>query len=381
MADRQGKSVPYYQQVANVLRARIVGMDEPHPVRLPKEEELAGAHGVARGTIRQALQMLQQEGLIRRVKRSGTFTVPDGIGAWRRLRNSQIVQVISSWSSLPERPTSFHGRIYQGILDAAEQDGYQAACTRMGGPFPRINQWYVPADPKRVVGVIIVGVYDERMIRMHVEAGYPVVCVDYWPVHPDADGVIFDCYGEGQAAAEFLLEQGHRELFFLGDCIFDQQKVPHHESDADLLEAGFRRSIREAGLLLPSDRVLFTPRTEDYMTRAASWFLSLRPRPTAGLVFDMELMDGFREALAGHGLNCPTDVSLICKSSVGHATDTTVLRGDPAAMGRTAVELLLKRASHERSLPMRVALASRLHRGCTVRCLTQGHVDRGHRSR
>lgn len=71
--------MPVYQQVANVLRAAIIRQDGDRPVRLPNEEQLAATHGVARGTIRQALRVLAQEGLIRQARRRGTLTVPAGI--------------------------------------------------------------------------------------------------------------------------------------------------------------------------------------------------------------------------------------------------------------------------------------------------------------
>ncbi|WP_294498496.1 GntR family transcriptional regulator [uncultured Gemmiger sp.] len=62
-----------YQQVMEVLRRRIEAGQYQAGERLPAETELAAALGVSRPTLRQALARLQSEGLLVRVKGSGTF--------------------------------------------------------------------------------------------------------------------------------------------------------------------------------------------------------------------------------------------------------------------------------------------------------------------
>lgn len=62
-----------YRQVMETLRRRIEGGEYPVGSRLPAETELAAALGVSRPTLRQALAGLEREGLLDRVKGSGTF--------------------------------------------------------------------------------------------------------------------------------------------------------------------------------------------------------------------------------------------------------------------------------------------------------------------
>ena len=61
-----------YQQVMETLRARIEGGAYQVGDRLPAETELAASLGVSRPTLRQALAQLESEGLVSRVKGSGT---------------------------------------------------------------------------------------------------------------------------------------------------------------------------------------------------------------------------------------------------------------------------------------------------------------------
>lgn len=62
-----------YQQVIDTLRSRIEQGQYQVGDRLPAETELAAALGVSRPTLRQALARLESEGLLNRVRGSGTF--------------------------------------------------------------------------------------------------------------------------------------------------------------------------------------------------------------------------------------------------------------------------------------------------------------------
>lgn len=366
---KKTKRVPYYQQVANILRSHIVNIGGDAPVRLPGEEELAHTYETARSTIRQAMQLLVGEGLVQRARSRGTMTIPAGIRTWRRMRKSRVVTVVASWVRLPEAPSRFYGQVYQGILARSEQEGYHVIFRPMSGSYPEVGPRYVPEDPEKVVGVITVSIFDERLISMHVEAGYPVVCTDYWPVNRGADAVLFDCYGEGQQAVRFLLAQGHSKVFYLGNNLVDEKGRQHHESDADLMAAGCRRGLEEAGLSLPASYVRYTARRPAEIASAAEWFVSLNPRPTAGLVFERTMLHEFVNRLKEHGVECPRDVSLICKAQVSDPADCASLYNDPFRMGWLAVGLLLNRAAGRLEAGMRWVMASTLRRGPTVRHL------------
>ncbi|MGI9099952.1 MAG: GntR family transcriptional regulator [Solirubrobacteraceae bacterium] len=64
---------PVYKQIADLLRAAIMSGELAAGQRLPSEQELVDAHGVARGTIRQAVMLLRSEGLIEVQHGRGSF--------------------------------------------------------------------------------------------------------------------------------------------------------------------------------------------------------------------------------------------------------------------------------------------------------------------
>ncbi|MGE0154293.1 MAG: GntR family transcriptional regulator [Reyranellaceae bacterium] len=71
-----GLTPPLYHQVYSVLRNRVMAGDYQKDAPIPGEHELARDFDVSRVTVRKALDVLEREGLIRRVHGSGTFANP-----------------------------------------------------------------------------------------------------------------------------------------------------------------------------------------------------------------------------------------------------------------------------------------------------------------
>ena len=69
----RGKSVPLYYQIETILRRKILTGELPPSAPLPSVETLKNEYKVSRITIRQALSLLEQEGLIVRRRGKGTF--------------------------------------------------------------------------------------------------------------------------------------------------------------------------------------------------------------------------------------------------------------------------------------------------------------------
>jgi GntR family transcriptional regulator len=64
---------PVFKQIADRLRAAIRSGEFEPGGRMPSEQELMDVHGVARGTIRQAVSLLRSEGLVRTEHGRGSF--------------------------------------------------------------------------------------------------------------------------------------------------------------------------------------------------------------------------------------------------------------------------------------------------------------------
>ena len=83
--------IPYYYQIVESIRESIEDFtfgSEDNKIALPSEPELSELFSVNRGTIRHALQVLENEGIIRKEKGKGTFV--------RRLRLKMDLSFLQS---------------------------------------------------------------------------------------------------------------------------------------------------------------------------------------------------------------------------------------------------------------------------------------------
>ncbi|MEU8380646.1 GntR family transcriptional regulator [Streptosporangium sp. NPDC048865] len=69
-------NVPKWEQVAEILKARIADGTYPVDTPLPSEHLLVQEFGVARGTARKILTRLREHGIAYSVRGLGTFVAP-----------------------------------------------------------------------------------------------------------------------------------------------------------------------------------------------------------------------------------------------------------------------------------------------------------------
>ena len=90
--------IPYYRQLADLLRHDIsVNQTGKTGVfALPSENELADQHGITRATVRHAMDVLEREGKIYRVKGKGAFAVKHRI-------EPQLMRLVSITELMEQR--------------------------------------------------------------------------------------------------------------------------------------------------------------------------------------------------------------------------------------------------------------------------------------
>jgi GntR family transcriptional regulator len=75
------KAIPLYYQIETILRRKILSGELPPLTPIPTEDALAQEFDVSRITIRQALGLLEKDGLVIRQRGKGTF-VSEGVKAY-----------------------------------------------------------------------------------------------------------------------------------------------------------------------------------------------------------------------------------------------------------------------------------------------------------
>jgi GntR family transcriptional regulator len=140
--------VPRYLQIAETLRRELRGEGE----RIESEHQLCSRFGVSRPTIRQALDVLVQEGLLYRHAGRGTFSTPSAAGD-RRLRvigslGDMIALGDETWFKILTRETlRLAPNIAQALRLPPGSWAYQIVGVRHAdtGPFQHVTTYVPPA--------------------------------------------------------------------------------------------------------------------------------------------------------------------------------------------------------------------------------------------
>jgi GntR family transcriptional regulator len=101
----KSSSIPYYMQLADLLRREIAARQSPQEVyQLPSENELAALQGITRATVRRSLDVLERDGWIYREKGRGSFA------AIRRVEHD-LTQLVSTTEDMRARGWSLTTRL------------------------------------------------------------------------------------------------------------------------------------------------------------------------------------------------------------------------------------------------------------------------------
>jgi GntR family transcriptional regulator len=140
--------VPRYAQLADLWRQRIARGTWPQGHRLPSLEELVAEFGVARVTVRQAIDLLAREGLVSPQQGRGTFVTGAPSG---RDRSVSVVTTLDELARMYEhtQPRIINVEESAGSPPIAPEDGTAApgyafmrrVHLRDGHPYCVINIW------------------------------------------------------------------------------------------------------------------------------------------------------------------------------------------------------------------------------------------------
>ncbi len=143
------QSMPKYHLIKSVLRAHLQREYTPGS-RLPSELELCQLFGASRVTIKQALALLEADGLIRREQGRGTFY----LGDWARPTKAKLSGLLDS--VMRYREGAFARVVGKRVVPAS----------------PRVAERLRLAQGSRVVAIERVGIIDDEPI-LFVSAHLP----------------------------------------------------------------------------------------------------------------------------------------------------------------------------------------------------------------
>jgi len=357
---------PKYIQVANIIRQNILDGTWHEGDAIPPEKTLCSRFNIARGTMRQALQLLENEGYLVREQGRGTFI--------------RLVEKSSNNSNnrhlafvVPYIRDSSVSTILLGFQQVAEQAGFSVIFNHVNNDLQQQQDVVQKLVQQGVMGIALYPVDSESLIGIDklVNASYPIVLVDRYLKHFSTDYIISDHFGGSLRGVHYLINQGHTRVGFV------TWLSPAVSMDHRLL--GYHQALRERGI--PVDENLIC-RVEGYpsVNRAPLInYLSSENRPTAVFAANDQIAIAIYRAASAVGLRIPDDLSVMgfddLDMSVHLDPPLTTLAQQFTNLGRQAAQVLLSRIRGEVRPLQQITIAPELVIRESCAPLVQADID------
>ena len=338
-----------YAELANKLRYEIQTGVYSSGQKLPSENELASLTGYSRQTVRQAMSILESEGLTDRIQGSGTYvrqTAP-------KREPSYNVAVVTTYIGEYIFPAILHG-----IEHVLSKNGYTTLLSATRNRVDNERRILEDLLHKPIDGLIVEGTktaFPNPNIDLYdkfIGLGIPVVFINGF--YPELKlrnlvYVVADDRAGGHLACQLLLDKGHRRIagFFKSDDIQGHRRY-----------AGYTEALRESGLSVEDDHVLwFTTEKRDSLLSTS--IIQTLQDCTAAVCYNDEVAMQVVKELLKHGIAVPQQIELISFDNSTFAqlsaTPFLSLTNPKETLGRLAAEKMLHlmqgKAEHPSILP------------------------------
>lgn len=286
--------------------------------------------------------------------------IPNGVARSLTQGRTDIIALVVSDIQNP-----FFTTVSRGAEDVAQRHGY----TLMVGNTderPEKEREYLEALVSRRVDGVILSTAGADHVRLLQRRKIPVVLVDRVIAGVDVDSVILDAYDGGRQIAAHLIEQGYRQVVFIGG-------MPGN-STVEARLAGCRDGLREAGLELPVRLGRLDRASGEELVAGLCEEAGI---PEVIVAANNLVAVGAMVEMRRRGLRVPEDVGLACFGEIELASlldpFLTVIREPAYEVGRMAMELL-----HER---IRGSVARPRHEVLPVELVVRRSTRRARRRR
>lgn len=318
--------------------------------KIPSENELSKKFGVSRHTVRKALSILENEGMLEASHGKGTFCT-------KRERNgssSHNIAVVTTYISDYIFP-----RLIQGMDQVLTRQGYSIILKNTGNSQKREAKALEDIMTKNIDGLIIEPskseIYCGHMYQYEAleRLRIPYVFIQgTYPQMKDKPAIIMDDVGGACLLTRYLISLGHKRIVGIFK-VDDAQGTARHK--------GYIKALNEAGICYDPDLVILF-HTEDRETKPAGMIARFVEQGIGmdGIVcYNDQIALEVIRVLNQKGVRVPEDVSITgydnsLISETGPVKLTTISH-PKEKLGEMAARLLLEKLNGIEESDSRVA--------------------------
>ncbi|MBC1473293.1 GntR family transcriptional regulator [Listeria grandensis] len=207
-----------YQVIAEDIRTKILSGNYPQDTAIPPELKLQKDYGVSRHTVRQAIAVLVNEGLLRKEKGSGTY-VDNRYTSEHTHRNNhehKTIGVITTYLSDYIFPS-----IIRGIEKTLRSKNYSLLLASTNNDYAAEKECLQKMIDRGVDGLIVEptksALYNPNL-ALYVslrERGIPIVMINAGYEELNIPYICVDDVSVGYLATECLIKKQHKKLLFV----------------------------------------------------------------------------------------------------------------------------------------------------------------------
>ncbi len=338
------------QRVADSVREMIRAQGLLPGAALPTYAQLCKDLGFSYVTVKRGMDLLERQGLVRRVPSQGSFVAKELAACARELRKMGLV--FSGTRDLLFR-LNFLAEIMRGILIESQPRGIDLHI------FSIAQDGLVRADQLAeagVDGVLLLDMENDDYLRAFAAWGTPGVVVDYRSDAAPLDFLACDNEAAAARVVRHLVDDlGHRRIVFVDGpnthavhATFDETQALLLRSSSDVVErkhvvcqALAQHGMPAAAAVLPS--------AEAVVQRLCAGDTPRRRPFTAVLTGEETGAMALVRSLTAAGVQVPRDVSVCAVAGAGDTMvdgrQLTYCRFNFVEMGREAVRLLVARCA------------------------------------
>lgn len=331
------KTAPRYMELAKWINDQILEKQLHAGQKLYSEKQLQEMFGVSRQTVRRALGLLEQEGILRSVRGSGTY-INDNRQAnlAKRMRVSVITTYVDGY---------IFPRMIQGIENVLLENGYSVQIAFTNNQHGRERMILKDILSRDEVSGIVVETTKSaiqnpnlKLYREILKRQIPVLFLNSFYPELDVPHVSLNDHMVGYRMTKYLIGMGHTKIagiFKLDDL------------QGNIRCSGFVDAMYEAGLEIDDRNVLWLD-TEDirHMEKQAARVIERSAGCTALFCYNDEVAYGVLDIFKKAGICVPQDISVVSVDNANLAAmgeiGLTTVPHPMELLGKKASENLLR---------------------------------------
>ncbi|MDL2324713.1 GntR family transcriptional regulator [Ruminococcaceae bacterium OttesenSCG-928-A16] len=337
-----------YVRVYTALKEQILGNQYPEGTLLPSEHMIGEIYEVDRTTVRKALQLLVDDGLIE--KQAGKGSVVLGSAAPQNkpfaLLEGSIAFVLPKSHHNGDRITQpFYASLFYTIEQQCSENNYSLVYLTLNSEddFERIIQ------TSNYAGIVFVSNVMPEIMDAAIQKNIPCVLVNNY--YKNIVSVGADNFDGTYKATRLLIEQGHRNIGVV-------KGIADYQSTIDRMN-GCVVALQEEGLTLRKENILQAEWDYESGSNAVAKMLNSGQKlPTALLAFNDHLALGAIHAISEHGLSTPGDISVVGVDNIEQSQyvspPLTTVNINPSLIGKVATSNLFAQIKGAETHPVKI---------------------------